>query len=152
MQLGAWRWGLKCNRTCRKGVTYRYVVRGLRLAGTDDSPSSEQSTMIKIPSCSHWHGVAQGGAADTCPSRLRPDPQICPAVQRRRSSGTMSDTCPPVCLCLSCLLRGQSCVCEQEPLSRFSVLLLLLSVPYTLSTLQICPKLLFYLFISPGCL
>lgn len=59
--------------------------------------------MIKIPSCSHWHGLGQGAAADTCPSRLRPYPQICPAVQRSRSSGSMSDTCPPVCLCLSLL-------------------------------------------------
>lgn len=116
-------WGLEYNNTCRKGVTHRYVVRGLRLAGTDDSPSSEQSTMIKIPSCSHWHGVGQGGAADTCPSRLRPYPQICPAVQRSRSSSSMSDTCPPVCLCLSCLLQRQSCVGEQELLSWFSVFL-----------------------------
>ena len=74
--------------------------------------------MIKIPSCSHWHGVGQGGA-DTCPSRPRPYPRICPAVQRSRSSGSMFDTCPPVC---PGLLQRQASVCEQEPLSWFSVL------------------------------
>lgn len=145
--MGGWgvlEWGLECNNTCRKGVTHRYVVRGLRLAGTDDSPSSEQSTMIKIPSCSHWHGVGQDGAADTCPSRLRPYPQTCPAVQRSRSSGSMSDTCPSS--------RGSLVFVSRSLCLGFLSFCLLLSVLYTLSTLQICPKLLFYPFISPGCL
>lgn len=46
-----------------KGCTYRYAVRGLRLAGTSDSPSSEQSTESMTPSSSQWHWAGHEGAA-----------------------------------------------------------------------------------------
>lgn len=77
-------------------------MRGLRLAGTDDSPNSEQSTMTKIPSSSHWHGGGHSCVAGPCLSWVRPyphtpgaDPQTPPATQRSRNTGSMSD-CPPV--------------------------------------------------------
>lgn len=86
-------------------VTHRYVVSGLRLAGTDDSPISEQSTMIKIPSSSQWHGDGHVVAAVACLSWIRPyphapgaDPQTPPATQSNRSTRGMSGW-PPVCIC-----------------------------------------------------
>lgn len=72
-------------------------MRGLRLSGTDDSPSSEQSTMTKIPSSSHWHGVGQAGVAGPCLSWTSPepqapgaDPQTPAATQRSTSTDVMS--------------------------------------------------------------
>ena len=78
------------------------------MAGTDDSPNSEQSTITKIPSSSHWHGAGHSGAATAavpCLSWIRPyphtpeaDPQTPSPMQRRsRSTGSMSD-CPPACI------------------------------------------------------
>lgn len=74
------------------------------MVGTDDSPNSEQSTMTKIPSSSHWHGDGHNGGAGPCLSWIRPyphtpgaDPQTPLAAQRSRSTGSMSDR-PPVCI------------------------------------------------------
>lgn len=72
-------------------------MRGLRSVGTDDSPNSEQSTMTKMPSSSHWHGDGHSGATGPCPHTPGADPQTPPATQRSRSTGSMSD-CPPGCI------------------------------------------------------
>lgn len=83
--------------------THRYVVRRLRLLGIDDSPNSEQSTMTKIPSSSHWHGDGHdAAAAGPCLSWIHPyphtpgaDPQTPPATHKNTSTSSMSG-CPPV--------------------------------------------------------
>lgn len=99
------------------------------MSGTDDSPNSEQSTMTKIPSSSHWHGDGHSGVAGPCLSWIRPypqapgaDPQTPPGAQRSRSTDNMSD-CPPVCIYtyrLSCPVTLSIALFDVSSLSKYS--------------------------------